>query len=146
MNSVFVQIVHSQNPYHWLTVTNAGAPANIVFMYNTLNQDIPTDAVQQICNMLKLQSRMLTIDSIPAQYQATTLDCSFFAIANVYSIASDYEPANLHFDQSLIHSCPPNCVQKRAMDDFLLSHWSSGHVWSRVLPALRHYSQMNPNL
>lgn len=138
VNGVFMQILHTQNPDHWLTVTNAGAPENTVFMYNSLDQDIPTDAVKQICNMLKLQSPMLTINSAPVQYQGATLDCGLFAIANMYSIASDYEPANLHFDQSSMRDHLLKCIQKGAMDDFLLSQCPTARVRSRVLTVSLH--------
>lgn len=95
----FIQILHVRNPNHCLTVTNIGADKNTIFVYDTIDQDTPLDAVRHICHMLKSQSPTLTILTTKAQNQCNTLDCGLFAIANMYYIASGRKPENLNLNQ-----------------------------------------------
>lgn len=44
----FIQILHVRNPNHCLTVTNIGADINTVFVYDSIDQDTPPDAVRHL--------------------------------------------------------------------------------------------------
>lgn len=121
VTGTFVQILHTESPDHWVTVTNAGAPMGIVFLYDSLDQDIQPDAVRQICNMLKPQSAALTIETKPAQNQGSTLDCGLFAIANMYYIASGKEPSSLTLSQKALRSHLLKCIRNGVMEDFPLT-------------------------
>lgn len=116
----FVQVLHTRNPNHWVTVTNAGAPKDTIYLYDSLDQDIQPDAVRQICNMLKSKSAAVIIESKPAQNQGNTLDCGLFAIANVYYTASGKEPSSLTLNQKALRGHLLKCIRTGAMDDFPL--------------------------
>lgn len=133
VRGTFVQVLHTGNPNHWLTVTNAGAPVNTVFVYDSIDQGIPHDAVKQICNMLKLQSPTLTLQAKPSQNQGNTLDCGLFAIANMYSIASGNEPSDLHFNQGALRSHLLKCMERGVIDDFPISLSRTVRVRQKVL-------------
>ncbi|XP_075556493.1 uncharacterized protein LOC142588536 [Dermacentor variabilis] len=121
VESPFIQILHVRNPDHWLTVTNVDADENTVFVYDSIDQGTPSDAIRQICHMLKLQSPTLTICTKGAQNQCNTLDCGLFAIANMYYLASDRRPENLNLSQSMLRRHLLKCMQKGNMEDFPLT-------------------------
>lgn len=101
-------------------MTNAGAPNDTVFLYDSLDHDVQPDAVHQICNMLKSESAALTIESKPAQNQGNTLDCGLFAIANMYYIASGREPSSLTLNQKALCTHLIKCIRTGTMEDFPL--------------------------
>lgn len=51
VTGIFVQILHVRNPDHWLTVTNIGAPQDAIFVYDSIHQDTPPDAIKQVCHI-----------------------------------------------------------------------------------------------
>ncbi|CAN8023348.1 unnamed protein product, partial [Ixodes persulcatus] len=114
----FIQVLHTKDPDHWLTVSNIGAPPNSVFVYDSIDEDVPPDAVKQVCSILKLQLANINVFVKPAQSQGGTLDCGLFAIANMYCIASGKDPTTVSFRQHSMRTHLLNCLKKGVMTDF----------------------------
>ena len=82
----FVQILHNGG-YHWLAVTTVGCrPGEIVLMDSLLHKNggkfhIYKQVVDQVCNMMALATKTLTIRVEDVQQQSNGFDCGIFAIA-----------------------------------------------------------------
>ncbi|CAN7978543.1 unnamed protein product, partial [Ixodes persulcatus] len=114
----FIQILHTTNPDHWITVSNIEAPSDSLFIYDSIDQPVPPDAIKQACNILKPRCANIKIFVKPVQDQGCTLDCGLFAIANMYCIASGKDPTKLSFRQDILRSHLLKCITGGVIEDF----------------------------
>ena len=66
-----VQILHtcSGKYKHWITISTVRAPSDTVFVYNSIDENIPNSIIHDICSILFCQFQMLNIIAKPVQMQ-----------------------------------------------------------------------------
>ena len=65
-SSNMAQILHCGSYKHWVAIANIKSPKNTVFVYNSFDEKVPHDILEQICNIIQSSSSVL-IQSKPMQ-------------------------------------------------------------------------------
>ena len=127
-----IQIIHCGSVKHWVAVSTVNSPDNTVYVYNSLDSDIPMAATEQICSIMYALSDKLTIISKPVQVQQGMNDCGLFAIAFATSIASGQDPQSLKYDQKLMRNHLLKCFQNNSIDLFPTEKSTNSHALTKV--------------
>ena len=97
-----VQILHCGSYQHWIVASNINCPKDTVYVFNSFDEDIPNDTIEQIASILHSKAPQITLISRPYQTQEGASDCGLFAIACVESLLRGDDPSNLRLDQDLM--------------------------------------------
>ena len=76
-----VQILHCGSYQHWIVASTLNCPKDTVYLYNSFDENIPNDTIEQIASILGSESPQITIISKQFQTQEGASDCGLFAIA-----------------------------------------------------------------
>ena len=86
-------------------------PKDTVYLYNSFDENIPNDTIEQIASILRSESPQITIISKPFQTQEGASDCGLFAIACAESLVRGDDPSDLRFDQNLMRDHLIHCLE-----------------------------------
>lgn len=125
LTSEFVQVVHCGRFPHWITVSTIGAPADTVYVYDSLNEALPKDALPQICQIINCKSSYLKIVSKSIQVQTNGEDIGLFALASIVTLLNGENPSEINYDIKLMRKHFLTSVAKGYLDDFPTLNCSS---------------------
>ena len=116
--SPFVQILHCGRQAHWILVSTINAPPSTVYVYDSINQDVPVDSIPQICNLMNVSSDYLNVIVKPVQIQSNSVDCGLFALANALTLLNDSDPTKVVYHEEKMRSHFISCILNRDFSNF----------------------------
>ena len=83
-----ISTLHCGSYKHLVAIANIKCPKNTVFVYNSSDENVPHDILEQICNIIQSSYSVFTVQSKPMQIQEGHNDCMLFAIVSLFTLCS----------------------------------------------------------
>ena len=107
-NLVSSRIIHHIN---WLKVTCCTLPGHVQ-IYNSIYENMDSDAVTQVCSIVRSKRKSVTLEIVNVQKQAGTTDCGLFSLAFTTALCYGECPSTKLFSQDSMRKHLEHCFQQ----------------------------------
>ena len=130
INSLFIQVLFD-GKLHWVTISTIGSACNTVKYYDSLvGIKIKPMLAKQISNVIQTQEELISIEIMPVQQQANSVDsdCGLYAFAFAVSLLHGRDPCQEDYDEGKMRTHFLKCIQTKKVTLFPSISSASKHV------------------
>ena len=129
MNSSFIQVLFDGKLY-WVAISTIGSACNNTVKYydSLVGIKIKLMLAKQIANVIQTQEERISIEIMPVQQKANSVDCGLYALAFAVSLLHGRDPCQEHYDEGKMRTHFLKCIQTKKITLFPSVSSPSKHV------------------